>query len=160
MNLFEIDTQIRSLLDAAIDPETGEVLEPELLKELDELEVAREHKIESTALYIKSQRAFANAIAGEIASLNKRRQTALKHADGAERYLATVLDGEKFNSPRVGIGWKKTQAVKVTDLSKIPKRYLRIKDPEPDKVEIGKILKSGGKVDGAELITNTNIVLK
>jgi hypothetical protein len=160
MNLYEIDSEIRALLDAMIDPETGELIEEDLLDDLNALEATRKEKIESTALYAKSQRAFALAIAGEISALNTRKKAAEKRAEWTEKYLSEILGGEKFDTPKVSISWKKTQAVKITDMLKLPKQYLRYKDPEPDKATLNKELKAGKKIAGAELVTNLNMILK
>ena len=159
-NLFQIDNRINEILQSAVDPETGEIHDEDMIAELDRLEMERPQKIENSALFIKSQRALAKAIAAEITALRARKDTAERLADSTERYLLGYMGDSKFSTPKVAISWKHTQAVKVVDLSKIPKEYLRFKDPEPNKQEISKVLKSGGEVEGAALVANTSIVLK
>lgn len=159
MNLFEIDSRISEILESAIDPETGEVLDEKLVEELDGLSMKRGEKIENLALFIKSRKAFADAIAGEITSLTARKKTVVREAEQAEKYMLAILKGEKFSTPKVSVSWRKTQAVNIPDASKIPKKYQKI-TIAPDKVEIGKILKSGGKVKGAELVTNTSPIIR
>ena len=159
MNLFEIDSRISEIMETAIDPETGEVLDEQLISELDALGLKREEKIENLALFIKSRRAFADAIGGEIASLTARKKTANNEADRAEKYMLAILHGEKFATPKVSISWRRTQAVTIPDATKIPKKFQKI-TITPDKKEIGAILKAGGKVKGATLTENISVVLR
>ena len=160
MNLFDIDIRIEQIAQAAYDAESGEILDEQMLEELDKLELEKDKKIENTALFIKGKRALASAISGEIKALQMRKKVAERMADNAEKYLEVYMGGEKFSTPRVSVSWKTTQAVNVTDLAKVPKEYLRYKDPEVNKTAVSKLLKAGKTVEGCELETHTSIVLK
>lgn len=68
MNLYEINNQIRRILDngfnGEIDPETGEILS-EGEHDLETLEIMRQDKLEAIALYIKNTLALADEIRQE-----------------------------------------------------------------------------------------------
>jgi hypothetical protein len=59
MTLYEIDDAIL----ACVDPETGEIINPEALTAL---QMEREKKLENVALWVKDLKAEAEAIGNEI----------------------------------------------------------------------------------------------
>ena len=158
MNLYEINQEIDRAIQNCIDPETGEILDD--TSELDALTLARDEKIENIACYIKNLKADAEAIRTEEKKLAERRKTCENRAEWLKKYLANNLQGEKFKSPRVAVSWRRSQAVVVEDIWKLPKDYLRYKDPEPDKTAIKDAIKKGFDVEGAELVDNLSMVIK
>ena len=80
MNLYEIDQQLLDL----VDPTTGEVLD---LEAFEELQMAREKKLDGMALWIKDLRAYADAIDGEMKGLKARKDAATRKADRLSEYL-------------------------------------------------------------------------
>lgn len=159
MNLWQIDEAIEQALDNACDPETGEVNESAYAK-VAELEMQAEEKIENTALFIKNVDAEVDALDKEIKALQKRKKVAANRRDGAKRYLSSFLDGKKYKSPKVEISFRTSQAVEVTDVSKLPEMFLRYKDPDADKVALKKALKDGALIPGAVLVNNVNMQIK
>jgi len=158
VNLYEINQEIDRAIQNCIDPETGEILDD--TSELDALTLARDEKIENIACYIKNLKADAEAIRTEEKKLAERRKTCENRAEWLKKYLANNLQGEKFKSPRVAVSWRRSQAVVVEDIWKLPKDYLRYKDPEPDKTAIKDAIKKGFDVEGAELVDNLSMVIK
>ena len=73
MYLYDFDMEIARVFSEAVDRETGEV-DDELLAKLDELEMARDHKIEQIACYIKTLKANATAVKVEKDMLAKRQK--------------------------------------------------------------------------------------
>ena len=74
MTLYEIDNEIRAFLDKmldAVDEETGEIIDIDPA-ELEQLNEAREQKIENIALYIKNLEADAKAIKEEEKNLKAK----------------------------------------------------------------------------------------
>ncbi len=159
MNLWQIDEAIEQALDNACDPETGEVNESAYAK-VAELEMQAEEKIENTALFIKNLDFEVDALDKEIKVLQKRKKVAANRRDGAKRYLSSFLDGKKYKSPKVEISFRTSQAVEVTDVSKLPEMFLRYKDPDADKVALKKALKDGALIPGAVLVNNVNMQIK
>ena len=100
MNLYEINSQIKRILDngfnGSIDPETGEIID-EGEHDLETLEILRQDKLEGIALYIKNLNALADDIKAEEKSLAERRKAAEAKAERLSAYLADDLTshGEK-----------------------------------------------------------------
>lgn len=161
MTLYEIDEQIRNCIrideKSAVDTLTGEVID---LKQLDELAMERSQKIKNIALWYKNLVADAKALKAEETAFFIRRKTAENKAEQLKSYLANVLDGEKVKETEFAIGWRKSKAVTITDEKKLPEIFLIAQPPKVDKTAIGKALKDGEDVPGAELIENMNIQIK
>lgn len=161
MTLYEIDEQIRNCIrideKSAVDTLTGEVID---LKQLDELAMERSQKIKNIALWYKNLVADARALKDEETAFAIRRKTAENKAEQLKSYLANVLDGEKVKETEFAIGWRKSKAVTITDEKKLPEIFLIAQPPKVDKTAIGKALKDGEYVPGAELIENMNIQIK
>ena len=154
MTLYEIDEKIMSM----IDPETGEVLDAEALNSL---EMDRAKKIESIALAYKNLTAEAVALKAEKEAFEEREKRAKNRAEDLKKYLAYVLDGQKFKTTLVEIGFRKSEAVVVDcDVFSLPDDYLKYKMPEPDKVKIKAALKSGQDISGCRIEVKNNINIK
>lgn len=82
MNLFEIENEIMNCWDQ----ETGEIFDS---KKMDQLEMARDTKIENIALYIKNLTADAEALKAEKQSFAERQKAAENKAEALKRYLAS-----------------------------------------------------------------------
>lgn len=161
MTLYEIEAQMQALLDGQVDEETGEIVCD--MDALEQLMLARDTKIENIACYIKNLTAETTAIREEEKALAKRRQTEERHAERLKTFLAAKLNGEKINTPRVAISWRRSEQVDISPdffSDDRNEQYLRYKDPEPDKTAIKAALKAGETIPGAELITNLNMQIK
>lgn len=160
MTLYEIDAQLEALLEQ-VDPETGELLCD--MDQLEALSLERDRKLENLALYIKNRDAEAKAIREEEKALADRRRSLERKAERARDFLARMLAGEKFTTPKVAVSWRKSEAVEIgmsffsTDANE---RFLRYKEPDPDKAAIKAALKAGEEITGAELVTNLNMTIK
>lgn len=152
MNLYQINQQILE----SCDPITGEINE-ELLEKL---EAEKEEKLESIALWIKNLDAEAKAIKVEEQSLKARREANEKKIESLKKYLTDNLNGEEFTTPKVGVKFRKSTSVNISDLKVIPKKWFIKQEPKLDKAGIKKALSEGKKVKGAELIVNSNIQIK
>ena len=161
MTLYEINQAIQDLYESMVDPETGEVSE-DFAKELDALDMARGEKIENIGLWIKDLKAESEAIKIEAKKLMDRARAAENKAESLKNYLDYNLRGEKFSTPRIAITFRNTKAVDVEPDAWmfLPDKYLRRKDPEPDKKAIGDALKAGEKVPGCRLVDNRTMIIK
>lgn len=153
-NLYEINEQLLNLTDS----ETGEI---EDWSAFEALQLARDEKIENIALYHKNLLAEAAALKAEEKSFADRRKRAENKADSLKRYLDSALHGQKFNTVKVAISYRKSTSVEV-DESKLPANWLREIPASHvvDKVEITKALKAGEAIEGATLVENKNIQIK
>lgn len=156
MTIYEIDDAIRALVD-----EDGEIGDYEAFETL---QMERDAKIENTGLWIKELLAEADAIKKERDALKEREDAAKRKAERLKELLGYALGGEKFKSPRLAISWRKSEAVEITEdcvaYCMLNGRFLRHKDPEIDKAGIKDVLKKGGEIPGASLVTKQNIQIK
>lgn len=153
MNLYEINSAILNCIDA----ETGEIIDVEMLEQL---QIDRHEKIENIACWIKNLLSDADQLKQEADKLMQRKKTAENKADSLKRYLFSFLDSEKFKSAKASISYRNTEAVEVTDVSKIPEEYLRYKEPEPNKTDIKKSLKAGVEIPGVALVKNKSMIIQ
>lgn len=77
-SLYEINAQIEQAWNAAVDPETGEIISEEAAQAVEQLTMAREDKIENLALYYKNLAAEAEALKNEKLALAARQSAAEK----------------------------------------------------------------------------------
>lgn len=157
MTLFEIDKAIQDF-EFEIDEETGEILNPNALEEL---EMAREQKIENVGLYIKNLEAEADAVENQEKTFAIRKKRIRKKIEGLKGFLEYALQGEKFKTDKVEMSFRKSESVHVTDEHLIPDEYkLFTVVKKPDKKIIKDALKKGKEIMGCELIEKQNIQIK
>ena len=161
--LYEINADLEALLNQ-VDPETGEVLfDPEAL---DALMMEKQEKIEGVCLAVKNLTAEINAIKAEEDTLKKRREALEKKKDGYMGWLGVSLAGEKFETAKVAVGYRKSEQTEITDADKFwkwakrHKDFIRQKDPEADKAKIKAAIKAGETVPGAEIIWKQTMNIK
>lgn len=150
MNLYEISEAVETAFNLAIDPETGEVNDDQLIL-LESLEMERDKKIENIALLIKNYRADAAALKAEKDAFAKRQRQAENRAESLSRYLETALNGEKFSTDKCAINFRKTSKIVLNEgmtVYDIDTHFLRMKEPELDKQAIKQALADGIKVEG------------
>lgn len=161
MTLYEIDQRITDLLD----PETGELLNYEAFASL---QMEREQKLENMALWFKDLTAEAKAIKEEIDSLTERRKAVEAKAERLKNYLDLALDGQKFQTPRCQVSFRKTTSLEVSDDTALIEwaesnghdDCLRYKTPELSKKAIADLIKSGTEVPFAQLVNGRSLVVK
>lgn len=155
MNLYEINEKLQNF-NLEVDEETGEVLN---IDELDNLELAKNEKIENICLYIKNLKADAEAYENEKQAFADREKRATNKAKSLQRYLENILNGEKFETTKAKCTWRKSEKVEVTDMLSIPRQYIKVKE-DVDKTELKKALKNGDEIKGAKLVENNNLSIK
>lgn len=160
MNLYEIDKRINEILehDISIDEETGEVFD---VSALDGLDMLRNEKAEHIALYIKNITAEADAIANEVKTLTERKRVTQNKAERLKQYLATILNGDKVETPRVRISYRASTSVNVENVDAIPDEYVNLKiEKAADKKAIAAAMKGGAEIPGCTLVTENKIQIK
>lgn len=153
-SLYEINQEILN----CVDLETGEILDEQAFEAL---QMERNEKLENIALWVKNLTSEAEALKAEEKAFYDRRKAAESKAESLKRYLDTALRGQKFNTTKVAISYRKSTAVEVDEtklsaswLREIPASYV------VDKLEITKALKAGELVDGATLVEKNNLSIK
>lgn len=164
MKLYEIDSAIENF-EFDVDEVTGEIKN---MDAFDSLIAERDRKIENVALFVKNLSAEASAIKAEEEALCVRRKSIERKIDSLKKYLSFALNGEKFETPRCKIGWRKSKAVIVDDDSFIPwalrenltDLVYRVVSYKTDKAQIKKRLEAGQECVGAKLEVSNNIQIK
>ena len=162
MSLYELDTKIKGCiqLDAehVVDTEDGEIFD---LQQFEALQIERGQKIEGMCCYIKNLMAEAVAYEAEEKRMRERRAAKEREIDRCKGYLAGVLYGEKFETPRCKISWRKSEICNVLNIDAVPDEFKRTKVTiDADKTAIKKAIKAGAEVPGAEVIQKLNMTLK
>lgn len=164
MTLYEINNEIVMATEAALaamDEETGEVD----FSAVEELELARNEKVENIALYIKQLNAEAAAIKAERDNLDARMKAKSAKAERLKEYLSAMLDGQKFETPRATVSFRKSKSVEVDDGFETwahahAPNLLKYKDPAPNKAEIKRLLSGGQDVPFARIVENTSCTVR
>lgn len=167
MNIYEIDEAIRRVLEEAVDFQTGEI-SAEAAAQIDALNMERDTKIENVALWNKNLKAEAKAIADEIKALQERKKRLENKAAWQERYLDYALAGQRFESPRVAITYRKSVTVEISDPDAFCTYYQNDAaivtttiDRKPNKAAIKKLLQENPEaMRGAALVEHQNMQIK
>lgn len=162
MTLYEIDEEIQELL-SEVDPETGELITD--YAALDALLMEREAKIENIVLFIKNLSSDVRELKAEEAALAERRKKAEKKAERLREYVSHALGGERFQTPRCCVSFRKSTALELGEgFTEWAKEHadtlLRNKEPEPDKAAIKAALAEGALIPDAKLVQNTTMTIK
>ena len=160
--LYDIDQEI---LDC-VDLETGEILDSE---KLDALQMEREAKLEGVALWVKDLNAEAAAVKEEADKLTARKRALDNKIAALKMWLLMALDGQKLKTPRCNVYQTHSQKVVIDDekalidmfmTSPFGEKFLRIKEPEIDKVALKDSMKQGYEYEFAHLEETEGVVIK
>lgn len=157
MNLYEIKQEFEKAIEECVDMETGEIINP---TRLDELNMVLTDKRENVALYIKNLSAEAKAIDEEAKNLTNRKRVLNNKVEGLKKYLADNLEGHKFETAKVVVSFIKSEQLEINSTEHIPAEYLISQEPKIDKVALKKSIKQGAVINGVQIITKQNIQIK
>ena len=161
MNIYEIDQAILG----CIDTETGEILDMEALEQL---QMDRVQKAENVACWRKNLMALIGSIKEEEDALKKRREVLQRKVDGLDGYLAAHFSGEKIETARVVINWRKSKSVEFVDKAEAidylthiaHEELLKYKEPDIDKKLAKALLEDGVFIPGIVLTEKMNLQIK
>lgn len=163
MTLYEIDSAINNW-EPEVDESTGELLNG---SDLDNLEMAREEKLENAACAVKNLRADAKAHRDEAANQLDIAKSEEKRADGFEQWLDHVLDGQKFETGKCKVSYRHSTALDVDEESFIAwaeksghDELLNYKEPTVAKREVTSLIKSGHEYPHCRLTERRSINIK
>lgn len=152
-SLYSINAAILS----CVDLETGEIIDAE---QLAALQMEREQKIENVALWYKNLLSDAAQYKAEKDAFAERERAAKDKAERLKAYLLDALQGEAYKSTRVNITYRNSSRVIVDDVLNLPPRFVKFKEPEPDKNAIKDAIKNGEAVNGAHVESCQSIIIK
>ena len=154
-SLYQINEQVDSIMakiQSSFDESTGEIIDEELYtesqRELDNLEIAQNEKIENIACYIKNLHSEVFAIENEIKTLSQRKKVKENQLKRIKEYLANFLklkNIKKIETPKAVISFRKSEVLEIEDEELIIdwcryRGFLKEK-PEIDKAKVKKYIK-------------------
>lgn len=158
-NLFEYNDMIDEVMAKAVN-EDGEIIDETVMEQLNSLQMERAEKIDNCLAYYKSRKAMAEALKAEKKAIADRQRIAENEAESIKRYLGMALAGEKYESIKGKVSYRRSEEVHVDDITKLPEEYLKYK-PEPNKTAIKEAIKEDGVViEGAWIEEKTNTIIK
>lgn len=160
-SIYEIN---QAILDC-LDPETGEILDMEALEQL---QMDRVQKAENVACWRKNLMAMIASIKAEEDALKKRRETLQRRVDGLDGYLAAHFSGEKIETARAVINWRKSTGVEIINEQEAVDYLMHIahdealtyKAPTINKKVAKAILEAGEAIPGIALTDRLNMQIK
>lgn len=158
MDIYEINAAMLAL----VDDETGEIKD---FDEFEALQMERETKIENMVLWYKNLTAESKAIREEEKTLAERRRARESKAERLKLYLNEILQGEKFNTAKASVTYRKSTAVELDEgfvewAKENNDALLTYKNPEPNKTAIKETLNEGAAVPFARIEERNNISIK
>lgn len=153
-SIYEIDQRIQE----CVDFETGEIIDE---KQLSELQLERDKKIEGIACWIKNLSSDIADIKAEEEALAQRRKSKESKVESLKSYLNSVLGNSAFETAKCRITFRRSQSVEVIDEDCIPDEYKILQTSfKLDKKSLGEALKSGELIEGVQLNEKYNIQIK
>ena len=162
MSLYELDNKLKACIqldeEHVVSVDDGEILN---LQQFEALQMERDKKIEGMCCYIKNLMADVVAYEAEEKRMRECRAAKEREVDRCKSYLAGALYGEKFETPRCKISWRKSEICNVLNIDAVPEEFKRTKVTiDADKTAIKKAIKAGMEIPGAEVIQKLNMTLK
>lgn len=168
-SLYEINRAMLALLEEHTDPETGELAADEdFFEAVAGLQMEREEKLENIVLWIKDLRAEVSAIRDEETRLKSRREKKERLADRLTNLLDVELDGDKFETARCAVSFRRSVACVIDDEGELIRwamnngrdDLLSYREPTIRKGAVGTELKAGAEVPGAHIEERRNVQVK
>lgn len=156
--IYEMTAQACALYDLLQAEEIDEQTFSDTLEAIGATE-----KIESYCQVIRQLQADADMFGKEIERLEARKQTAKNRVERVKAALLMFLQASGQNKVKAGVVsvyTATTQVCNITDESKVPPEWFIPQPARVDKAGIKAALKTGAKIDGAELINNTGVRIR
>ena len=154
--MFKIDQAIQEVLDIQED---NNLPDADVKDMLEMLKMDKEKLYEDIGLEYKNLDAHGNAIKDEIHALKARLDEVEDRKQKIKDALTAWLDGEKFETPKLKVSFRRSEETVIDDFELLPDDYIRIKY-EPDKTAIKKAIKDGEAVEGAHIEKKKSCVIK
>ena len=164
MKLYEIKNGMIDTLDIFLESEQTEMdrenyndimeyLKEELKsKSIDLIKYIRNLELENTVTKLEIER---------LEDLKKGKEKKIKSIKSYIKGILLDLDKKKVETELGNLSLRKTTSVEITDISKIPKEYLVVKEEvTPSKKLIGDSLKKNILIDGAVLKEDYSVLIK
>lgn len=159
MTIWEIDRALEEL----VDPETGELQDYDKFAEL---QMERGAKIEGMALWYKNLVSDVAEMKAAEKDIAERRKAKERRAERLKEYIQQSLGGEKFETARCAISYRKSKALEAApDVAKwlYANGYRDLVVEQAPKIDargVTDLIKGGVEVPGAEIVERLNMTIK
>lgn len=152
MKLYEINQEI----DKCISWETGEIIDPE---KLEQLQMDKHEKLRNIAFVAINATADIAAYKEQEKRFKAKRTAAEKTLAWAKETLSRELAGQKMKEAEFTISYRPSEAIEIDEGADIPPEFVTM-NPVIDKMSLKAALKDGAVIDGCRLVQKQNIQIK
>lgn len=164
MKLYEIKNGMIDTLDIFLEGEQTEVDRENYNYIMDYLKEELKSKSSDLIKYIRNLELENTVTKLEIERLEDLKKGKEKKIKSIKNYIKGILidlDKKKVETELGNLSLRKTTSVEITDISKIPREYLVVKEEvTPSKKLIGDSLKKNILIDGAVLKEDYSVLIK
>ena len=164
MKLYEIRNGMIDTLDIFLEGEQTEVDRENYNYIMDYLKEELKSKSSDLIKYIRNLELENTVTKLEIERLEDLKKGKEKKIKSIKSYIKGILldlDKKKVETELGNLSLRKTTSVEITDITKIPKEYLVVKEEvTPSKKLIGDSLKKNILIDGAVLKEDYSVLIK
>jgi hypothetical protein len=152
-SLYEINAEIESV----IDTETGEILDPE---KLEQLQMDRREKLRNIALLAKNKASDIQQFKEQEQLFAKRRKAAENTLAWCKATLQAELNGQKMEEAEFVVSYRPSESIEIDADAEIPAEFLKQREPDIDRMALKAVLKDGAEIPGIRLVRKSNIQIK
>ena len=164
IKLYEIKNGMIDTLDIFLEGEQTEVDRENYNYIMDYLKEELKSKSSDLIKYIRNLELENTVTKLEIERLEELKKSKEKKIKSIKNYIKGILlelDKKKVETELGNLSLRKTTSVEITDITKIPKEYLVVKEEvTPSKKLIGDSLKKNILIDGAVLKEDYSVLIK
>lgn len=164
MKLYEIKNGMIDTLDIFLESEQTEMDRENYNDIMEYLKEELKSKSSDLIKYIRNLELENTVTKLEIERLEDLKKSKEKKIKSIKSYIKGILldlDKKKVETELGNLSLRKTTSVEITDITKIPKEYLVVKEEiTPSKKLIGDSLKKNILIDGAVLKENYSVLIK
>ena len=164
MKLYEIRNGMIDTLDIFLEGEQTEVDRENYNYIMEYLKEELKNKSSVLIKYIRNLELESTMVKLEIERLEELKKGKEKKIKSIKSYIKGILldlDKKKVETELGNLSLRKTTSVEITDITKIPKEYLVVKEEvTPSKKLIGDSLKKNILIDGAVLKEDYSVLIK
>ncbi|EMO43846.1 siphovirus Gp157 family protein [Leptospira santarosai] len=167
LTFYDLNDMYYEALRNAVDQETGEIIDQDLFRLLDEIQEEKDRKLLNMACAYKAIQAEADAIEAEEERLKARRKALENQVDSIGSWIKYNAEaGVKIKDPRAEISWRKSSQVIVqieeSDLiTKLGERFVKTEiTHSPIKADLKKAIEAGEEIPGVWIDSKLNLQIK
>lgn len=164
MKLYEIKDAMVDTLDIFLESEQEEIDRDFYSETMEYLKEELSNKSSGIIKYLSNLDAEALTIKCEIDRLTKAKKSRERKSESLKSYLVNtmqILEKTKIETDLGTYGIRKSTALKILDMNKIPQEYIRKKEElTVDKRGLTGFIKNGEAIEGAALVENYSLHIK